>query len=244
MKLPTFEAQKAAGAYKGWNDAEARADFQATGGQDTGGGSSTSSSSTPSSIDPQQAINNALSQAKQVRQFNIDSSQPQISTLQSSKSTLDDQYAKLLASIKGDQTLAVNNATLNTNNELGKRGILGSSGAAQTAISSAQSQAAQPYSSLGAKTGIQQAQDENSIAAQIAALQSGNPAGAMASSQGISGIAGQLGQLGVQQQVQNLAAKFLTIPGYGVLDTTTGQLSGGLNGLTSNLNNGQIIGRY
>lgn len=38
MKLGTFEAQKAAGAYQGWGDTEARADFTATGGQDTGGG--------------------------------------------------------------------------------------------------------------------------------------------------------------------------------------------------------------
>jgi hypothetical protein len=198
----------------------------------------TSSTSTPNSIDPQQAINNALSAAKSVQQFNIDAAQPQISTLQSNKSNLDTQYQSLLDSIKGDQTLAVNNATKATNATLAARGLSTQDPNAQTQQASAASAAAQPYSSLTAQTGISQAQDENNIAAQIAALQSGNPTEATSSAQGINSIAAQLGQLGIQQQGQNLAATLIPIPGYGIYNTTTGQLMGGLNGVSGN--NGMI----
>jgi hypothetical protein len=208
--------------------------YQSSNNSGNSSGNNVSSNSTPSSIDPQQAIQNALDAANKFKQFNIDSAQPQIATLQNNKSNLDTQYQSLLDSIKGDQSLAVNNATLNTNNELGKRGILGSSGDGQTAISQAQSQAAQPYSSLSAQTRISQTQDENNIGEKIAILQGGNPAGATQSAMGVNGLAAQLGQLGVQQQGQNLAANYIPIPGYGIYNTSTGQVMNALNGVSSN----------
>lgn len=215
--------------YSSWNDpASIVADFKATGGQGKGGPTSSSGGNT-SALDPTQTFNNALDQSKQIRQFNIDSAQPQISTLQGNKSNLDTQYQTLLDSIKGDQTLAVNNATKATNATMAARGLSTQDPMAQTNLAGAQSAAAQPYSSLQAQTGVQKIQDENSIAAQIAALQAGNPEQAVSASTGIGALAAQLGQVGVQQQ----SAGYIPIPGYGVYDTKSGQIIGGLNGLNS-----------
>lgn len=213
MSTPSFD-QAYNTLYKGWDRAAAQADYNAGGWQNKAGAdqfTNPSSTSVPNgvgpsytspSVDPQKAIANALDQAKQIRQFNIDSSQPQISTLQTSKTNLTDRYKALLDSIKGDQTLAVNKATLNTNNELGRRGILGDSGAAQTAIADAQSQAAQPYESIKSQAGISQAQDENAIAAQIAALNSGSPGQAFSNALNVGSLAQQLGALNQQQTAQ------------------------------------------
>lgn len=231
--------------YSSWNDpASIVADFKATGGQGKGGPTSSTPGANTSALDPTQTFNNALDQAKGIRQFNIDSAQPQISTLQSNKSNLDTQYQSLLNSIKGDQTLAVNNATKATNATMAARGLSTQDPMAQTNLAGAQSAAAQPYSSLQAQTGVQQIQDENSIASQIAALQAGNPEQAISASTGISGLAGQLGQLGVSQQAQNFAQNYIPIPGYGIYNTQTGSLLGGLSSTGISPSGNQITGTY
>lgn len=57
--------------------------------------------------------------------------------LQAQRAPLQDRYNNLIQSIKGQGTEAVNNQTRITNNELGKRGLLGSSTVAQQEIQNA-----------------------------------------------------------------------------------------------------------
>lgn len=147
-----------------------------------------------------QATNQLLDQAKALRQFNIDSAQPQIQTLTQSKNDIAGKYNELLASIKGDQQLSVDNTTRATNATIAARGLSTQDPMAQTNLAVAQSQAAQPYSTLYAQTGAGQAQDQATIAAQIAALQSGNPEGAISSGLQLSGLSQQAQQLAQSQK--------------------------------------------
>lgn len=184
--------------YAGWNDAASIiGDFKATGGAGKGGSSNQPQQT--NTINPQTSVNSALDSAKQVRQFNIDSAQPQIATLNQNKSNLSTQYQELLKSIKGDQQLASDNATRATNATIAARGLSTQDPMAQQNLAGAQSQATQPYSSLYAQTGAGQIQDENSIASQIAALQAGNPEQAFSGAMQIGGLSQQAAQLAQQQ---------------------------------------------
>ena len=73
--------------------------------------------------------------------------------LQSQVQPMEQRYQSLLNSIKGQQTTDVNKQTLVTNNELGKRGITGSSGLAQQEIQSATEPINQYYTGQYASTG-------------------------------------------------------------------------------------------
>ncbi len=68
--------------------------------------SSSSTSSSSSSSNPVASTASAIDTAKQIRQFNIDSAQPQIQTLQGSVDPLKQRYSDILASIKGNQQVA------------------------------------------------------------------------------------------------------------------------------------------
>lgn len=210
-------------------------------------------------IDPSVAASDAaIQQAKKLRDFNIQSNQPSIQTLQGGKQGLMDTYKGILDSIKGQQQLATNTATTNTANELGRRGITGG-GLYDTQFQNAGQQVAQQYAPLLAQTGQQQAQAGFGIDQAIASLQSGNPDSAVQSALTLGGqqqqasqfsqnLAQQQSQFNTQnalaQQAQDFAQKYLSVPGYGIYNTQNNQLLGGLNGLTTNGNSGQIIGRY
>lgn len=129
---------------------------------------STSFNATPTfnSDEMNKAITNAVSQYKTAIQ-------PAVDTLKSQVDPLKSRYSDLLKSIKGEQQVAENKQTTITSNELGKRGILGSSTLAQQEIQKSLQPVSAQYNSLYANTGLAQEQNINAIAQAIAQLQSG-----------------------------------------------------------------------
>ncbi len=140
-------------------------------------------------------FNDAISQAIKMSQ---EAAKPAIETLQKQIDPLKSRYDELLKSIKGEQQVAENKQTVVTSNELGKRGILGSSTLAGQEIENALQPVRSSYSSLYANTGLQQEQALNAIAQAIASLQSG------AASSGLS-LGTNLYNTQVSQQQQALA---------------------------------------
>lgn len=218
------------GGYQGWDDAGANADFNATGGggkRTSGGGSSSGGGF--SSVNPQDAINasiKALQEANKPAVESLQASIPETSAkyaqtrqqLQSSQAPMEQRYQSLLDSIKGNQTTAENRQTLTTNNELGKRGISGSSGVAQQEMTNALNPITQQYTGLAKDTGLaredslralqdqianltpQETADNRAIQNAIAQLSSG------AGSQGLSaGLNLYSTNLSAQQQAQQRA---------------------------------------
>lgn len=231
--MPTASqlVQMGYGGYQGWDDAGANADFNATGGggKRTAGGGSSSSGGGMSSINPQDAINasiKALQEANKPAVESLQASIPETSAkyaqtrqqLQASQAPLEQRYQSLLDSIKGNQTTAENRQTVTTNNELGKRGISGSSGVAQQEMTNALNPITQQYAGLAKDTGLaredslkalqdqianltpQETADNRAIQNMIAQLSSG------AGSQGLSaGLNLYSTQLASQQQAQQRA---------------------------------------
>lgn len=74
--------------------------------------------------------------------------------LEASRKPLQDRYANLLSSIKGQGTEDVNRQTTITNNELGKRGILGDSTLAQQEIQNTTTPLRQKYATLESNTNL------------------------------------------------------------------------------------------
>lgn len=226
--MPTYTAQQLQNmgyyGYAGWNDAAANADFAATGGSGKGGPSSSSSGAATSSTSNQDAINNALAASTAVQQFNIQAAQPQIATLGSSKATLDTQYNNLLSSITQGSTVASNNAAAAARQGLAARGLSASDPYGTSQMNAAGVAAATPYSQLYTQTGVGQAQDEASIANQIAALQSGNPTEAASTGLQIGSLSQSAAQLALGSQAQQFAQNYITIPNIGVYDVSTGQI--------------------
>ncbi len=144
----------------------------------------------------------ALGAAKQIRDFNIQSNQPAIQSLQKSSTDLDSRYKDLLASIKGQQGVAENSQTLATNNELAKRGISSDSGLAQQQQASAMAPIAANYQSLSANTGVSQQQQLNALAQAIASLQTGNPESSVNSGMAINNASQQANQWSQQFDYQ------------------------------------------
>ena len=214
---------------QGWNDLDAiNADIKAGGwtSKVPAGSSSgaVNTSSNSSNIDPQTAINNALAASTAVRQFNIDSAQPQIASLGTQKANLDTQYNNLLSSVTQGSTVASNNAAAASRQSLAARGLSASDPYGTSQMNAAGVTAATPYSQLYSQTGISQAQDENAIASQIAALLAGNPSEALSTGSNINTLAQSAAQLGLSSQAQQFAQKYITIPNVGIYDVSTGQI--------------------
>lgn len=193
--------------------------------------------STPSYTppDPYDAIKKAIEMQKQANQPTVDSYNAQIpeiqqkydqtrSQLQASQPSLDEKYKNLLDSIKGNQTQDVNNQTRITSNELGKRGILGSSTLADQEIQNAVTPLNQKYTGLLKDTTLAQSDADQALQNQIANLTPQETSDVRAVNNAIaqlqSGAATSGANLGLniynsnvqqqQQQVQNdLAAKQL-----------------------------------
>lgn len=138
----------------------------------------------------------------------LEASKPEIqSAYQQSRQTLTDRYQNLLDSIRGQGEQDVNRQTTITSNELGKRGIVGSSTLGQQEIQNATSPLRQKYTGLEKDASIsqneqlsglttQETADLRAIANSIAQLQSG------AAQTGISQGIGQY-----QQNTQNYLAQ-------------------------------------
>jgi hypothetical protein len=147
--------------------------------------------------------------AQKMRDFTVQSNQPAIASLQQNKTDLQGKYQDLLKSITDSEQPALNSTILATNNELGKRGITGDSSLGQQQIAQAQVPITTQFGQLQAQTGLAQQQDMNSLAAQIANLQSGNPDNAVnnATSFGNAQTQAQaaIQQALIQQQTQQQA---------------------------------------
>ncbi len=166
-----------------------------------------------------------------------------VSGLQTAGTNLDSQYSDLLTKTLGLGTVALNTITSGENNLLASRGITPNSplyskemGLAQLPVS-AQNQAAVGslgYTQAGLKLGL---------AGSIAGLQAGGAGTAM-------GIPLQYGSLALSQGIQpsqvaynvgqakqaETGARYITIPGVGVVDLNTGNFVGGIT--NNNLNSG------
>lgn len=163
------------------------------------GGKPASSVSNPTSTSVSvPSFNDVVNNAQQLQNFQIQANQPAIQSLGSQSNDLQSRYSDLLNSIKGQGSVAVNAQTLATNNELGKRGISSDSGVGAQTMASALLPVTTQYAGLTAQTGLQEQQDVNSIASQIAQLQAGNSAAA---------ISGATGFLTAQQNAANTNAQ-------------------------------------
>lgn len=187
--------------------------------------------------------------------------------LQAQMDPLKQRYQSLLDQIKGNQQVATNQQTITTNNELGRRGITGSSGLGQQEMTNALLPVTNTYNNLYTQTGAAQNQDINSLNAQIAnlvpqqladtrsitnaiaQLQAGGGQNAINNALQIGGLQSQMSNTGFGQNLaaQSLALqnaqqqfnqRYITIPNYGIYDVNKGIVMNSLNG--SGVNNGGI----
>lgn len=124
--------------------------------------------STP--VVPQQSFEDLAQKAIQMNQQAV---QPAVDALKATKQPLQDRYTALLSQIKNNQSIAENRQTVTTNNELGARGILPSSGLAQQTLTNAVNPITQEYSAEYGQTAAGENSDLANIDAQIAQLLSG-----------------------------------------------------------------------
>ncbi len=188
--------------YIGWGDAEANADFNAVHpAKDPGYGGSPAAISAPSTGD-------VVKNAQALNDYYKTANAPIISTLQGQSSKLDQTYQDLVSNIKGIGQDQVNSATLNTNNELGRRGILSSSGLYQKDLTSAISpyQNATKSNLIAAEQGYNS--DSGNLAMEIANAQAGNPANSLATSSNLASLAAQIAQSQYQSPLQSAQAAY------------------------------------
>lgn len=163
--------------------------------------------------------------ANRAIQMNTQAVQPVITSLQASKQPLVDRYNALLGQIKNNQSVAENRQTVTTNNELGARGILPSSGLAQQTLTSALNPITQDYNSTYAQTAAGENSDLNSIDQTIAKVLAG------AAQTGITTGAGVYNADQLNATNQAIAALNNRYKEYGylggVVDTSTGGNVGG-----------------
>lgn len=191
--------------YRGWDPVAAEADFKATGGSGKGGSSSNGGGS---SLNPQDSINMAIKALQEANKPAIESYQAQIpeiqqkyaqtkTQLQGQQAPLEQRYSDLLDSIKGNQTTAENRQTLTTNNELGRRGINGSSGIAQQEITNAVNPITQQYTGLTKETGLAREDAIKQLRDQIANLTPQETADQRAITNAIAQLSSGAGSQGV-----------------------------------------------
>jgi len=223
--------------YAGWGDAEADADFRATGGAGKGGPSSKSSSSSgggAASIDP-------IELAKKYQQFQVEANQPAIQQLQSSipgvqqkfaaerqsleaeKNPLEQRYQTLLADVTKQTSIA-------TSREAGRRGVSTESGMydewlAERIEPKAQELGLAKESDLRNITNLisqltsGETEATSGIQSQIAQLLAGNAPGAISAAQNWQQILEQARQFDVGSELEKQKLAFAQQPqeGYGVL---------------------------
>lgn len=167
--------------YQGWGDAEAQADFNATGGSGKGSPNSYSSSGASGS-------NNAVDIAKQLLQFQQQSNQPAIQSLQASipevsskfattkqglesqKVPLEQRYSNLLDQIKGNQEADISQQNLTTSREFGRRGIPTTSGIFEQTIGEKTRPINQYYTGQATEAGISKEENLMNLNQLIASL--------------------------------------------------------------------------
>lgn len=120
-----------------------------------------------------------IAQAQKFLEFQKTANQPVVQQLEASKAPLEQKYQDLVASIKGTGKVAQDRQTLATNNELGRRGILPTSGLYEQEQANAALPLQAQIASQLAQTGMAQNDDLTKLALQIAQLQAGNPSDAI-----------------------------------------------------------------
>lgn len=128
---------------------------------------------------PSSGMGGSTDYANQALQFTRQANAPVVQTLKTQKTDLSTRYKDILESIKGEQTNAEQRQTVVTSNELGKRGITGSSGLAQQTISDALLPIAREFAGLRTNASLSETKDLNDLAYKIASLESGNPESAL-----------------------------------------------------------------
>lgn len=138
--------------------------------------------------------------AQKLLDFQKTANAPVVASLQSQTPGIQDKYKQLVDSIKGNQQVSTNRQTLVTNNELGKRGILNTSGLYGQEMSNSLTPIEAQYAGLTANANAGSIQDLQDLALHIAQLQAGNPETAIQGGIQAGGI-----QQGANQFAQNLA---------------------------------------
>ena len=225
------------GGYRGWGESEARADFNATGGQGkyTGGNSSSSSSSSVS-YDP-------IAEAQKLNQWYRQQNQPYIQSLQQGipevqksyeqsrgylqgqAEPLTQRYQNLLNDLKNTASTSVKKQEIATSSELGRRGFVGGGLYDQTILNATQPIEKQ-YATDISNVGIAQEQDMASLMNQIAQLSSsetsqlreiqnaiaqaeaGNPQAAMSSAENLLSLKQNQQQFQEGQELQRFLGTY------------------------------------
>lgn len=156
-------------------------------------------SSTTSPINTQSVLQNAT----QIQDFYKKQNEPVISATLATKAPLEQRYKDLLASIKGNQQIAENRQTVVTNNELGKRGITGSSTLAGQELTNALNPITSQYTGMYKDTANQENIDIANIDKAIASLMAGNPEGAISTSAGLVSSQASLDAAAKQAAIDN-----------------------------------------
>lgn len=172
-----------------------------------------SSSSSSSGGNTEDAIRRAIQMQQEANKPAIASLQASIpettqkyatqrTQLEAEKDPLKMRYQSLLDQIKGNQTTAENRQTVTTSNELGKRGILGSSGVAQQEMTNALNPITQQYTGLYKDTGLAQESDLRSLQNTIASLLPQETADTRAIQNAIAQLTAGASSAGITQGLQ------------------------------------------
>lgn len=162
---------------------------------------------------PQSAIQAAIKQQQEAVQPAIQSYQASIpevqakyaqtrSQLQSQQPSLEQRYSDLLASIKNQGQQDVNAQTRITSNELGKRGLTGSSTLAQQEIQNAVAPINFQYSNLGQQTSLAREDALRTLQDSIANLTPQETADTRSIQNAIASLQAGAGQTGAAQGMQ------------------------------------------
>lgn len=196
--------------YIGWGDAEANADFNAV-----------HPAKDPPAPTPGTSADDIVANAQKLNEFYKTQNAPIVSTLQGQQGTLKSTYDKLVADIKGYGQTQENQQTLATNNELGRRGILSTSGLYQQDLANALAPVRQNTTSqlTQAETGYNK--DANDLALQIANAQAGNPSAALTSSSSLANLAAQIASQQYQSPLQQAQASYYNALASGKIGAAT-----------------------
>lgn len=180
-----------------------------------------------------------LSQATNAFQQSM---QPAVDQLKTAQTTLQDRYKTLIEGIKGQQTTAENRQTATTAAELGRRGILPSSGVGQQEITSALQPVTSNFAAQAAQAGVQGAESEKGVLTQIANLLSQGGQGAISTALQLAQMGQQQNQFQAQQDLANRQFEQISLPSASESIRKSQQVSSGSNSYQDQLSLLQALG--
>jgi len=174
--------------YKGWDQASARADFNATGGANKAGYQELAGGGYSGGGNPVPQTSNVVDTAKQLLQFQQQANQPAISSLQASipettakfatartslegqKVPLEARYKNLLDTILGNQEADISQTNLATSREFGRRGIPTTSGIVEKTLAEKTSPIRKFYTGQVTEAGISKEENLTKLNDLVASL--------------------------------------------------------------------------